>query len=101
MSFPIIVRPLAERDLLEAQRWYEGKNPGLGEQFRRRIDDVLEILSETPLVFRYVHHDVRRAAVKVFPYIVYYVVRRQRVLVLGCFHARRDPRVILRRIGRS
>ncbi len=101
MSFAIIVRPLAERDLLEAQLWYEDKNSGLGEQFRSRVDDVLKILSETPLIFRRVHHDVRRAAVTNFPYILYYAVRQQRVLILGCFHARRDLRVVLRRIGRS
>jgi plasmid stabilization system protein ParE len=99
LSFSIVVRPLAERDLLEAQLWYEDKNTGLGEQFRSRVDDVLEILVKMPLIFPTVHREVRRAAVKKFPYILYYTVQQQRVLILGCFHARRDPRVIFRRIN--
>lgn len=99
MSFSIVIRPLAERDLLEAQLWYEAKEVGLGEKFRSRIDDVLKILAEMPLIFPIAHRQVRRAAVRKLPYILYYTVRQQRVLVLGCFHVRRDPRIVLRRIG--
>jgi plasmid stabilization system protein ParE len=99
LSFSIIIRPLAEQDLLEAQLWYEDKNAGLGEQFRSRVEDVLKILAEMPLIFPIAHRQVRRVAVRKLPYILYYTVRQQRVLVLGCFHARRDPRVILRRIS--
>jgi plasmid stabilization system protein ParE len=99
VSLPVIVRPLAERDLLEAQDWYRQKHPDLGARFRSSIDDVFSLLAESPLIFPSVLRDARRAAVQHFPYIIYYVVRRNRILILGCFHARRDPRVVLRRIG--
>ena len=98
MSLPVIVRPLAERDLLEAQSWYERKNPGLGTRFRSSVGDVLQLLADSPLIFPAVLREVRRAAVQHFPYVLYYLVRRDRILVIGCFHARRDPRIALRRI---
>lgn len=98
MSFPVIVRPLAERDLLDAQLWYNDKSLAVGTRFRQCVDDVLQILTMTPLIFPTAHRDVRRATVQHFPYLLYYAVRRNRVLVLGCFHARRDPQVIFRRI---
>lgn len=99
MSLPVIVRPLAERDLLQAQRWYERKNPGLGTRFRSSVGDVLQLLADSPRIFPSVLQDVRRAAVQHFPYVLYYVVRQGRILVIGCFHARRDPRIVLRRIS--
>ena len=101
MSFKVIVRPLAERDLLDAQLWYDDKNPTVGTRFRNCVDDVLQILTLTPLIFPAAHRDVRRAPVPHFPYLLYYALRRDRVLVLGCFHARRDPQVIFRRINTS
>ncbi len=34
MSFPVVFRPQAERELLEAEQWYEDRSPGLGRKFR-------------------------------------------------------------------
>lgn len=99
MSFKIIVRPLAERDLKDAQLWYNDKSSAVGSRFRNCVDDVLQILTSTPLIFPVAHRDVRRAPVQHFPYILYYVIRRSRVLIVGCFHVRRDPQVIFRRIN--
>jgi plasmid stabilization system protein ParE len=99
LSFPVIIRPLAERDLLEAQNWYRPKAPGLGARFRSSVEEVLKRLADFPLTFPKVLGDVRRAAVPHFPYILYYAFRRDQVLVIGCFHARRNPRLVLRRIS--
>lgn len=101
MSFPVIIRPKAEHDLLQAQSWYDSKRAGLGTRFRNSVDNVLQILSHSPLIFPTIYRDVRRAALKHFPYILYYVFREERVLVTGCFHARRDPQIVLRRINRD
>jgi len=35
---------------------------------------------------------VRRARVKLFPYALFYVVDGDELLVIACFHSRRDPR---------
>jgi hypothetical protein len=55
LSLPVIVRPDAERDLLEAQRWYEAQRAGLGGEFRTAITDVLRLIGEWPLGFPTVH----------------------------------------------
>jgi hypothetical protein len=40
VKLPVFVRPLAELDLLEAQRWYDGQRRGLGAEFRKSADLV-------------------------------------------------------------
>lgn len=98
MSRPVIVQPLAEQDLLEVQLWYRGKNPGLGDQFRSSVDEVLQLLGNSPLIFPAAYGKARRASVNGFPYLLYYVVRSDSVQILGCFHTRRNPKIVLRRI---
>lgn len=99
MSLPVIVRSLAERDLLEAQRWYDQRQAGLGGEFRASVDEILLLLSGSPRIFPVYHREIRQASLRRFPYLLYYAVQPERIVVLGCFHARRDPRVVLRRIG--
>ncbi|HSK80073.1 MAG TPA: type II toxin-antitoxin system RelE/ParE family toxin [Thermoanaerobaculia bacterium] len=98
MILPVTVRPLAERDLREAQLWYEEKRPGLGAEFRSCIDECLRTIARSPLLFPVTHRNVRRAGVKRFPYLVYFVLQPERVLIIACFHTRRDPRLVLRRV---
>jgi plasmid stabilization system protein ParE len=95
---PVIIRPLAERDLREAQGWYEEKQPGLGARFRASIGAALELISNSPRIFPVVYEGVRRASVQRFPYLLYYVVQPNQVVVVACFHARRGPRALLDRL---
>ena len=41
---------------------------------------------------RTVHKDVRRAFMRRFPYGVFYRVEEDQIIVVGVFHARRDPK---------
>jgi len=98
VSHRIAVRQLAEQDLLEIQLWYAGKNPDLGDRFSSSVAGVLQLLGNSPLIFPTAYGKVRRASIKGFPYLLYYVVLSDRVSILGCFHARRNPQIVLRRI---
>ena len=40
MSHRIIVLDEAEDELIAAQRWYENQRAGLGQEFRKAIDDA-------------------------------------------------------------
>jgi plasmid stabilization system protein ParE len=94
VTLPVFVRPVAEQDLLEAQRWYDGQRSGLGAEFRQAVDLVLQKLGESPLIHPVAYRGIRRAAVRRFPYLVYYSVRADRIEVIGCLHSRRDPKLL-------
>jgi plasmid stabilization system protein ParE len=85
------IRLAALQDLDDAYAWYEAQRPGLGDGFLEAVDDVLASLIESPLRNRVVVLDTRQALVRRFPYRVLYRVTADEVVVVACFHARRDP----------
>ena len=89
---PVIVRPLARRDITRAARWYERQSDGLGSRFVAAVDAALAAAGADPERHRAVYRDVRRVRVAVFPYGVYFVVRAGAVEVLAVTHGRRHPR---------
>jgi plasmid stabilization system protein ParE len=91
VSHQLVVRPLAERDLLEAQQWYESQRSGLGADFRSTIAGLLGRVGANPKLYPEVYRGVRRAVVRRFPYGVYLVVSEERVVVIACLHSKRRP----------
>jgi len=98
MKRALIIRPEAERDLAEAYQWYESQLAGLGSDFLLRLDATLSSIQRTPDLYPTVHRKIRRALIRRFPYGIFYLVERNRIVVLGVLHARRDPRTWRRRM---
>jgi len=93
MNRPVVFRPQAERELLDAEGWYEDRRPGLGREFRAALDEVLARVRTLPHSFPKVHGDKRRALVPRFPYGLYFALVRDQVVVVGVVHGHRDPAV--------
>lgn len=91
MIFSLIIRPEAEQDLNEAYRWYEQQLEGLGQEFIICIDAVLSVIHRTPKIFPKIHKDIRRALIRRFPYGIFYISERDKVIVLAFLHTSRDP----------
>ena len=89
--------PEAEADISEAYSWYRNRGLGLGEEFLRSLDACLDEVARFPDSNPVVHHSLRRALIRRFPYCVFYLIQPTRVVVIGIFHARRDPRAWRRR----
>jgi toxin ParE1/3/4 len=98
MSYEIIVRPEAAREVQEAFDWYEEKSEGLGLEFLRAADACMAGIQRNPLVSPTMHQDIRRALMRKFPYALFYIVKDERIIALACFHAKRNPMDWLRRV---
>lgn len=94
MTAAIIVQPEAEADLAEALAWYEARREGLGGEFVEAVSQAFSRIADQPRRYAVVHRDVRRVLLRRFPYVVLYIVRDERVFVLGVLHQRRNPRVL-------
>ena len=81
----------AEADIADACQWYEQRLEGLCAQFLLCLEACLERLKRNPLAHPVLYKDVRRAFLRRFPFSVFYVAERKRVIVLAVFHASRDP----------
>ena len=91
MTLPVDFTPEAEADVGEAHVWYLARGLDLGEEFLRSLDACIQDVSAFPEASLVVHRNIRRALLRRFPYCVFYVVEPTRVVVVGVFHARRDP----------
>lgn len=99
MSLRLIVRPVAEQDLTDAQDWYDEQRPGLGAEFRDLIDHTMRRILETPRLYPEVYQNVRRVVLRRFPYLLYYVLTGEAVVILACLHGKRDPALIESRLS--
>ena len=92
MKLPIL-RPRAAADVEGAYRWYEDQRAGLGDEFLVAVEACLELIAAHPLAAPVVHRDTRRLLLRRFPYGVFYRQVEDEIVVVGCLHAKRHPRV--------
>lgn len=92
MTLPVVWTPEANEDLLEARAWYDNVGADLGDRFALAIEDTIEAIAQHPLQFPVVYRKRRRAGVWRFPYSIFFELQEQRIVVIACFHGRRNPR---------
>ncbi len=92
MTSQILIRPEAERDLLDAATWYEQQRQGLGHEFLNQVEAVFPTIRETPQIYPIVHRNTRRAVIRRFPFCVYYRLEEGTIIVVAVLHASRNPR---------
>jgi plasmid stabilization system protein ParE len=86
---PLDIGPEAREDIDGAYAWYEGRRPGLGEQFIAELWKVFDRIEDSPRLYAIVYRGIRLATVRRFPFVVAYRARRDRVTILAVFHGSR------------
>jgi toxin ParE1/3/4 len=85
----IIFTPKARLDITEATDWHQ--QLGLASDFLRSVDVALDTIQERPFLYQIVERGVRRVPLKRFQYGLMYYVGDSEIIILTCFHDRRDP----------
>ena len=98
MSYTVNVRHAAERDVVEAQHWYEQQRAGLAAQFHDEFARVIGRLAETPLIYPVAYQDVRRAVLQRFPFLIWYRLQGSAIAVLACTHGKLDQAKVFARL---
>jgi len=91
MTLGVEFRAEARAEIDEAFAWVEARSPGLGSDFLRAVEAAVESISRRPDAWPLIRENLRRRLLRRFPYSLIYRVDAQRVVVIACFHARRDP----------
>lgn len=97
-TYQLLISSDAEDDIKDAVEWYRLVGSGLEDEFIRSLDARLESIRRNPDLYPTVYKNVRRALLPKFPYGLFYFVFDDTVVVLACFHTRRDPKDWQRRV---
>lgn len=92
MTPRLFVRRAARADLAEAFRWYESRSAGLGHEFLRVVRVAFAAIERSPEQCPIAIDDIRKATLRRFPYVIYYVVLDRGISVIAVMHGRRHPR---------
>ncbi len=92
MTLPVVWLTEADNELKEAMARYDSIRPELAQRFAEAVVDAVARMADAPLHYAVVDKGRRRAGVHRFPYGLYFVVEETRIVVIGCFHGRREPR---------
>lgn len=98
MTYEVLFRLEAERDIEDAALWYHKQRHGLGMRFIDAIHDTLLTVANHPMLYPIVHKRIRRALVHKFPFCVFYCIEGGSIVVIGVMHGSRNPRSWKRRI---
>jgi plasmid stabilization system protein ParE len=98
MSLPVVLRHQAAEELLAACDYLEAQRKSLSIRLIGEVRRVIDRISTHPELHGIVLKDIRRAAVRRFPYSIFYRVTSTRIDVLAVFHDSRDPSEWQRRL---
>jgi len=83
--------PEALEEYLDAARYYEACQPGLGQRFIDAIEHALQRIVQKPEQGKPLEKDVRRYLTRVFPYAILYSVEADCILIMAVMHCHREP----------
>jgi plasmid stabilization system protein ParE len=81
----------AGNDLERIINWYEHLSPGLSIYFLEEVEKSLNNILANPYSYKLVTSEVRRCLMKKFPYVIYYVLDRNMIVVLRVRGKRQRP----------
>jgi hypothetical protein len=61
LSLPLEFHPLVQDEIDDAHQWYEGRSPGLGDDFLATLRGALDDICANPAVHGFALADIREA----------------------------------------
>ncbi len=92
MTRRVYLRPEAEEEIGHAAEWYAERGLELGSAFLDEVSRTIAALQSAPERYPIVDASIRKAVLRRFPYLLLYRATDEEVVVISCFHTRRDPR---------
>ena len=87
----------AAAEIETVYRLYEKERARLGAEFLEAVDKLVRTIAENPERFKIIRKDVRRAVLRRFLYSILYRIVSGHIVVIACFHSKRNPKVWRRR----
>lgn len=92
----VVLHPKASDELRSAALWYDERQAHLGTELVAEVTAVLDRIAKTPLSFPLwpgatAKHEILRAVLHRFPYVVAFESHSDQLVVLAIAHGKRRP----------
>ncbi len=88
----------AEADLAAAVAYYDGQNPGLGDDFLDEIEAATARVEQFPNAWHKLSRNTRRCRLHRFPYGLIYRVKADEAVIVAVAHLHSEPTQWLARV---
>ena len=83
--------PDAEKELEEAENYYDNIREELGNRFRAETEMAISRILDFPNAWQGLSQNTRRRALKTFLYGIVYRVKTDEIRILAVMHLHREP----------
>ncbi|HJZ93906.1 MAG TPA: type II toxin-antitoxin system RelE/ParE family toxin [Gemmataceae bacterium] len=98
MSLPLRFRPQVTFEVDAIRAHYDRQWVDLGDEFLAEYQQLLDRIEDNPYLDGEVRGAVRAGPLHRFPYVCYYEIHSDHVVVLTVVHGRRSPIIWQRRV---
>lgn len=81
----------ASLEIEESRKYYDIEKDGLGAEFIHELEVALHEICKQPEIWRNVTPNIKRKALERFPFVVYYAIEQDCILVASVAHHKRRP----------
>jgi len=96
-SYALFLTELAQKDIYDSEKFYEDQSPNLGVYFYDSIIVDLDALKFYAGIHQK-YFGFYRMITKRFPYVIYYEIEGDLIVVHAVLHTRRDLKFINKRL---
>ena len=84
--------PEFHADVLAATAWYDQRNPLLGTDFILKIEQAVCEILDAPERRTDLEYGIRYWPIERFPYVVFYDITEDEILIVGVMHTSQDAK---------
>ena len=81
----------ASRELIDAAKYYERQQTGLGRRFRSAIQQCIRQICQNPMAGAPYEEETRRWLSPQVPYAIVYLFEQEAIRILAIAHTRQEP----------
>lgn len=90
MKYRLILSPDAKAGISSVVRWYQCTNPEVAFRFLSKTEATINRIRRHPYSFPRVSGVIHKAVIHRFPYSIFFVLKKQVVIVIAIRHQRQS-----------
>lgn len=91
MTYKLILKSNAHKELAEAIEYYQSKKKGLGLKFLKCTQKFFDRITKNPLHYPLKSNQFREAYIQKFPYVIIYELIDNEIVVFSVFNTHQNP----------